>query len=49
MVDLAVVPGADHGMKVPRSASLSQDDALGVVLEAALEWIVRDVVGNPRA
>jgi predicted alpha/beta-hydrolase family hydrolase len=45
-VELAVVPAADHGMKVPRSASLSQDDALAVVREATLEWIVREVVGN---
>lgn len=47
-VDLAVVPGADHGMKVPRSAGVGQDEALAVVLEATLEWVVREVVGNPR-
>jgi predicted alpha/beta-hydrolase family hydrolase len=45
-VDLAVVPGADHSMKVPRSAPLSQEDALAVVLEATLEWVVREVAGN---
>jgi predicted alpha/beta-hydrolase family hydrolase len=45
-LDLAVVPAADHSMKVPRSADLSQADALAVVLEATLEWVVRDVVGN---
>jgi predicted alpha/beta-hydrolase family hydrolase len=45
-LDLAVVPAADHGMKVPRSAEVSQADALAVVLEATLEWVVRDVVGN---
>jgi predicted alpha/beta-hydrolase family hydrolase len=45
-VELAVVPAADHGMKVPRSAPLSQDEALAVVREAALEWIIREVVGN---
>jgi predicted alpha/beta-hydrolase family hydrolase len=45
-VELAVVPAADHGMKVPRSAPLSQVDALGVVAESALEWIVREVSGN---
>jgi hypothetical protein len=33
-------------MKVPRSAPLSQDEALAVVREAALEWIIREVVGN---
>jgi predicted alpha/beta-hydrolase family hydrolase len=47
-VDLAVVPSADHGMHVPRSAPIEQDDALAVVLEATLEWIVREIVGNPR-
>jgi hypothetical protein len=45
-VDLAVVPAADHSMKVARSAEVTQADALAVVLEATLEWVVRDVVGN---
>ena len=45
-VDLAVVPAADHSMKVPKSAPLSQDDALAVVLEATLEWVVREIAGN---
>lgn len=44
--DLAVVPAADHGLKVPKSAPLSQDEALAIVVEATLEWTVRDVVGN---
>jgi predicted alpha/beta-hydrolase family hydrolase len=53
-VDLAVVPGADHALRVPRSRSqgetgTSQDEALAIVLEATLEWIVRDVSGNPVA
>lgn len=45
-VELAVVPAADHAMKVPKAAPLSQDEALAVVAESALEWIVREVVGN---
>ncbi len=45
-VDLAVVPAADHSMKVLKSAEVSQAEALAVVLEATLEWIVRDVAGN---
>ncbi|GAB3663394.1 hypothetical protein GCM10027596_26490 [Nocardioides korecus] len=45
-LDLAVVPGADHGMKVLRSGPVTQEEALAVVLEATLEWIVRDVAGN---
>jgi predicted alpha/beta-hydrolase family hydrolase len=44
-VDLSVVPGADHGFKVPARGDLSQDEAMGVIVEAALEWIVREVIG----
>jgi len=45
-VDLAVVPGADHGFAVPRRGDVSEDDALAVIVESTLEWIVREVVGN---
>jgi uncharacterized protein len=50
-IDLAVVPAGDHGMHVSRSrsagaAGVSQADALAVVLEATLEWAVRQIVGN---
>ena len=45
--DLAVVPSADHGLKVPARASLTQAEALDLVVESALEWLVREVVGNP--
>jgi len=45
-VDLAVVPAGDHSLRVPKSAGISQEDALAVVLEATLEWIVRDIAGN---
>jgi predicted alpha/beta-hydrolase family hydrolase len=48
-VDLAVVPSADHSLHVPKSAPVTQDDALAVVLEATLEWAVREIVGNPSA
>jgi uncharacterized protein len=48
-VDLAVVPSADHSLRVPKSAGIEQDDALGIVLEATLEWIVREIAGNPSA
>ena len=47
--DLTVVPEADHGLKVPRRGAITQDDALGIIVEAALEWIVREVVGNRSA
>ncbi|HET7350618.1 MAG TPA: alpha/beta family hydrolase [Marmoricola sp.] len=45
-IDLAVVPWADHSMRVPKSAPLSQHEALAVVLEATLEWVVREIAGN---
>lgn len=45
-VDLTVVPLADHGFHVPKRGSITQEDALGIVVEAVLEWVVREVVGN---
>jgi predicted alpha/beta-hydrolase family hydrolase len=45
--DLAVVPAADHGLRVPASAPLSQTDALDLVARAVLEWLEREVLGNP--
>lgn len=45
--DLAVVPAADHGLKVPVRGPLSQVEALDLVVEAVLEWLVREVIGNP--
>ncbi|MFC4783800.1 alpha/beta hydrolase family protein [Nocardioides sp. MAHUQ-72] len=47
-IDLAVVPGGDHGFKVPARSGISEAEAMGVIVEATLEWIVRDVVGNGR-
>jgi hypothetical protein len=45
--DLAVVPAADHGLRVPARAALTQREALDLVVEATLEWLVREVTGNP--
>jgi predicted alpha/beta-hydrolase family hydrolase len=45
-VDLTVVPLADHSFHVPRRGELTQADALGIIVEAALEWVVREIVGN---
>jgi predicted alpha/beta-hydrolase family hydrolase len=47
-VDLTVVPSADHSFKVPKRAEISQADAYAIIVEAALEWIVRDIIGNQR-
>jgi predicted alpha/beta-hydrolase family hydrolase len=44
---MAVVPGADHSLKVLKTGPVTQDEALAVVLEATLEWVVRLVAGNP--
>ncbi len=48
-LDLVVIPGADHGLKVPARGEVSQDEAMGIVVESTLEWLVREVVGNPRS
>lgn len=41
--DMSVVPGGDHSLKVPVRGDLTQAEALGVIVEAALEWIIREV------
>ncbi len=45
-VEMAVVPDADHGFKVPKRGSISQDEAMEIVVESTLEWIVREIVGE---
>ena len=44
--DLAVVPDGDHSLSVPKRSDISQEDAMGIVVEAVLEWVVREIVGN---
>lgn len=46
-LDMVVVPGGDHGLKVPFRGDVSQEEAMGIVVESTLEWLVREVVGNP--
>ncbi|GAB6984142.1 alpha/beta hydrolase family protein [Nocardioides pyridinolyticus] len=46
--DLAVVPAADHSFKVAKSAPVSQEEALEIIVESTLEWLVREVTGNER-
>ena len=43
--ELTVVPGADHGFKVPRRGPVSDEEAMAIIVEAVLEFVVRDVVG----
>ncbi|HLL09253.1 MAG TPA: alpha/beta family hydrolase [Nocardioidaceae bacterium] len=42
-IELAIVPGADHSFSVLRSGPLAQPDAIGVLVEAVLEWVTREV------
>ena len=44
--ELTVVPGADHGFKVPKRGPVSQDEALAIIVEAVLEFVVRDIAGG---
>ena len=46
---MVVIPGADHAMKVPARGDVSQDEAMGIIVESTLEWLVREIVGNPPA
>ena len=43
--ELTVVPGADHGLKVPKRGPVNAEVAMGIVVEAVLEFVVRDIVG----
>lgn len=45
-VDLCVVPAADHGLAVPARGPVTQEEAMGVVVQTTLEWLVREVTGN---
>ncbi|HWJ08087.1 MAG TPA: alpha/beta family hydrolase [Nocardioides sp.] len=47
--DLAVVPGADHGLAVPKRGPVTEEEAMAIVVESTLEWIIREVVGNAAA
>lgn len=44
--EMCVVPGADHGLKVPKRGPVTEDEAMAIVVEATLEWLVREVVGE---
>ncbi|WP_121258114.1 alpha/beta family hydrolase [Nocardioides ferulae] len=45
-VDLTVVPDADHGFHVRKSGSATPELAMEVVVEAVLEWLVREIIGD---
>jgi len=44
--EMVVVPDADHGLKVPARAALTHAEALAVVYEGVLEWVVREIAGG---
>ncbi|MBA2463624.1 MAG: hydrolase [Nocardioidaceae bacterium] len=48
-VELAVVPGGDHSFRVPRRGAVTQEEAMTIIVEATLEFVVRDVAGNRTA
>ena len=45
-VDFAVVPGADHGLRVAKAAPVTQAEAVEIVVESTLEWLVREIAGD---
>lgn len=45
-VDVCVVPYADHAFAVPKRAPMTQEEALAIVVEATLEWVVREAAGE---
>lgn len=44
-IEVTPVPGADHSFKVGARGPLSQEDALAILVESTLEWMIREVVG----
>jgi predicted alpha/beta-hydrolase family hydrolase len=45
-IDMAVVPAADHGFKVPARSGLTEAETMGIIVESTLEWILREVTGT---
>jgi uncharacterized protein len=45
-IDLAVVPAADHGFAVLKSGGVTEEEAMAIIVESTLEWVVREVAGN---
>ena len=35
------------GSRCPSAGAVTQEEALGIIVEATLEWLVREIVGNP--
>lgn len=43
---LTVIPGADHSFRVLKRAGVSPEEVMAIIVEAVLEFVVRDVVGS---
>lgn len=46
-LQMTVLPEADHAMAVPSRAELPQGEVLSILVEATMEFVIREVVGNP--
>lgn len=47
--DMCVIPGGDHGFSVPRRGPVTEDEAMAILVEATLEWMIREVIGESSA
>lgn len=45
LTEMTVVPDADHSFKVPKRAELTQPESFDLLVEAVLEWVIREVSG----
>lgn len=41
--DLVTIPGGDHSLRVPKRGPVTSEEAVAMVVQGALEWIVREV------
>jgi hypothetical protein len=44
--DMCVIPGGDHGFSVPKRGPVTEEDAMAILVEATLEWMIREVIGE---
>ena len=44
--DMCVIPGGDHGLSVPKRGPVSEEEAMAILVEATLEWMIREVIGE---
>lgn len=44
--DMCVIPGGDHGFSVPGRGPVTEDEAMAILVEATLEWMIREAIGE---